>query len=132
MDPMSDDPRDRSAAKPPDEHSVVPPDPERAEYRSPYGPVDPNEVPQVEPTEKEPFQFSLAELLLLTALVSVLLGILGCFPQQYAAGLAGLGALVSMLALAILKPTRAIMYVGWWFVLGIYLLSCVRAIVGGM
>ncbi len=132
MNLMFDDRQSTNDPKPlDDEHPVVPPEPERAEYRSLYGPVDPDEFPDIKPAEKEPFQFSLAELLLLTALASILLGILGCFPHQYAAGLAGLGALVSMLVLSILKPNRAIIHVGWWVVFGIYLVSCLRAMIAG-
>ena len=129
---MVDDPQ--NAEQPPqadDEYPLSPLDPERAEHSSSFAPVDLDELMESARPAQPSFQFSMAEMFLLVAVVSIVLGLLNCFPPQYAAGLAGLGALVSMLVIAILKPTRPIVYVAWWVVLGIYLLSCVRGMLTG-
>ena len=77
------------------------------------------------------WQFTLSELFLLTAVFALLLGLLKMFPREWAAGLAGAGALVSMIVLAVLKPTRMIVYLGWWAMLIVYLMVCLAAILGG-
>jgi lipopolysaccharide export LptBFGC system permease protein LptF len=112
-----------------DEYPVLPPDPERVDYKPTLEPFDLDELLEANVADEARFQFSLAELLLLTAMASLILGILGCFPRQYAAGLAGLGALISLIVLAVLKPQRPVIYLGWWVILGIYLLSCVAAMI---
>ncbi len=114
-----------------EEYSVLPPDPERLEYKPSVEPFDLDELLEARAAEEARFQFSLAELLMLVAVASLVLGILGCFPPKYAAFLAGLGALASLIVLAVLKPSRPIVYLGWWVVFGIYLLMCVAALVTG-
>ena len=123
---VPDEPKEANGTYP-----VARPDPEVIEPRRDLYSVDPKSIDDSEPFDAERFQFSLAELLLLMALASLILGILGCFPRKYAAGLSGLGALVSMLVIAVLKPTRAIIYVAWWVILGIYLLTCIGEILTG-
>jgi hypothetical protein len=114
-----------------DEYPLLPPDPERPDYKPVATPLDLNELLEAKEKEAARFQFSLAELLMLVAGTSLVLGILGCFPPEYAAFLAGAGALVSMVVLAVLRPSRPIVYLGWWVILGIYLLMCVMAFVPG-
>ena len=43
----------------------------------------------------------------------------------------GLGALLSLIILDVLKPSRTIVYIGWWTMLGIYLISCIVALLTG-
>ena len=114
-----------------DEYPVLPPDPERLDHKPTREPFDLDELVAAQDKEAARFQFSLAELLMLVAVASIALGILGCFPPEHAAFLAGAGALVSMVVLAVLRPSRPIVYLGWWVVLGIYLLMCVAALVPG-
>jgi hypothetical protein len=116
-----------------DEYPIAPPAFERPKARMPWAPFsfDPDQLPQFGAPKDAPFQFSLADLLLLVAAVSIVLGLTNWLPPAYAAGLAGFGALVSMVVLASLKPSRAIVYVGWWVVLAIYLVSCFRAMITG-
>jgi hypothetical protein len=108
--------------EPDDAYLVLPPDPEHIEGTHPVPSVDINEIYTTAERESSRFQFSVAEMLLLVGVVALFLGILGCFPREYAAGLAGLGALVSMLVLILLKPTQPIIRLGWWIVLAIYAL----------
>ena len=132
MDLMGEETGRPNETQPSDgEYAVRPPDPERVDYKPALEPFDLDELLDSQEKEAARFQFSLAELLMLVAVASIVLGILGCFPPQYAAFLAGLGALVSMIVLAVLKPSRPIVYLGWWVVFGIYLLMCVAALAPG-
>ncbi len=85
-----------------------------------------------DPWAKAPFQFSVGHLLLLTTAASLVLGILQLFPAEYAAGLAGLGALLCMAFLIIWKPDQAWAYLAWWVMLAIYALVSVTAAIGKM
>lgn len=76
----------------------------------------------------ESYQFSLGQMLLLAAVVSFVLSILNLLPPQYAAGVAGLGALVSLIVISVLKPAQAIVHVTWWAMLLVYLMMCLAAI----
>lgn len=78
----------------------------------------------------ESYQFSLGQLMLLAAVVAGLLSLLNLLPHEYAAGITGLGVLISLVAISILKPPAAIVHVAWWAMLFIYLLMCASAIVG--
>jgi hypothetical protein len=132
MDRMGEETGKPNEPQPADEeYPVLPPDPERVDYKPALEPFDLDELLESKEKEAARFQFSLAELLMLVAVASLVLGVLGCFPPKYAAFLAGLGALVSMLVLAVLKPSRPIIYLGWWVVFGIYLLMCVAALLPG-
>ena len=128
---MGEESGNSNEAQPPrdDEYPVLPPDPERPDLKPVVKPVDLEELLEEEDKEAARFQFSLAELLMLVAGASIVLRILGCFPPEYAAALAGVGALLSMIVLAVLKPSRPIVYVGWWAIFGIYLLMCAIALV---
>jgi len=114
-----------------DEYVVLPPDPERVEGTLSRPSRDINEVFTEAEKEQSRFQFSVAEMLLLVGAVALFLGVLGCFPREYAAGLAGFGALASMLVLILLKPTQPIVRLGWWIVLAIYVLQVVTTIMEG-
>ena len=101
-------------------YPVLSPDPEQVERKPPAPSVDINEVVTAAEKEDSRFQFSITEMLLLVGAAALFLGILGCFPRGYAAAFAGLGALVSMIVLILLKPTRPIVRLGWWIILLIY------------
>ena len=90
-----------------------------------------------EPHEPEPperFQFTLAELLMLTAVVALILGTVGLFPGGFAienfAGVAGIGLLLGIFVLMLMQDVRPIIHVAWWVMLGLYVLACVVAFVG--
>jgi len=85
-----------------------------------------------DPWAKEPFQFSVGHLLMLTTAASLVLGILQLFPAEYAAGLAGLGALLCMIVLIVWKPVHAWAYLAWWVMLAIYALVSVTAAIEKM
>jgi hypothetical protein len=120
---MADEPNGTSNGEEPDDmYGVLPPVPEHIDRTPPTPSQDINEVITAAEKEESRFQFSIAEMLLLVGAVALFLGILGCFPPEYAAGLAGLGALASMLVLILLKPTQPIIRLGWWIVLVIYAL----------
>jgi hypothetical protein len=57
--------------------------------------------------------------------VSILPG--GHTPETYAT-LFGMGLLVSLIFLGVLKPERAIVQLVWWAVLALYLVACVVAV----
>jgi len=123
---MLDEPNGKSDSRDQgDTYRVGPPDPECLEGPSPHPSQDLNEVITEAEREESRFQFSMAEMLLLVGAVALFLGVLGCFPREYSAGLAGLGALASMLVLILLKPTQPIVRLGWWIVLVIYALMVV-------
>ncbi len=131
---MSDDAQGAGPPEEPDDtYPVVPPDPELVDYQ-------PRVYPRAEPPEHEPraedrFQFTLAELLLTVVLASVLLSIVGLLPGGYTAanfaGLAGLGALLSLVVVTLIQPARPIVRLAWWAMLVIYGLACVVAVLRG-
>jgi hypothetical protein len=121
--------------EPDDVYSVAPPDPEVVDYKPSVYPVVHQQPPEPEPQEDDRFQFTLAELLLFTAVASFFLSILGLLPGGYTAanfaGLTGAGVLLSLGVLAVLKPSRAIIRLGWWAMVVVYALACVVAIIRG-
>ena len=80
------------------------------------------------PPRRDDLQFSLGELLLLMAGASCFMSLLGYFPGGYTAanfaGLTGLGVLAALLIIAFVSPVRAIVNVGLWAMLILYLLAC--------
>ena len=126
---MVDEPSGISHEEEPDEtYPVLPPVPEHVEHKPPTPSKDLNILITAAEKEESRFQFSIAEMLLLVGAVALFLGVLGCFPPEYAAGLAGLGALASMLVLILLRPTQPIIRLGWWIVLVIYALMVLTKI----
>lgn len=126
---MVGEPNGTSGEEEPDStYPVLPPVPNHIDHKPPTPSKDINEVITAAEKEESRFQFSIAEMLLLVGAVALFLGVLGCFPPEYAAGLAGLGALASMLVLILLKPTQPIIRLGWWIVLVIYALMVLTKI----
>ena len=127
---MADEPNENGKLEAPeDTYLVGPPDPQCLDRKPALPSRDINEVITEAEREVSRFQFSIAEMLLLVGAVALFLGVLGCFPREYSAGLAGLGALASMLVLILLKPTQPIVRLGWWIVLIIYALMVFTTIV---
>ena len=124
---MVDEPNGNSESE--DMYAVGPPDPDCVTRNPPLPSQDINQVITEAERQASRFQFSMAEMLLLVGAVALFLGVLGCFPREYSAGLAGLGALASMLVLILLKPTQPIVRLGWWIVLIIYALMVITTIV---
>jgi len=79
-------------------------------------------------------QCSLAELLTLLTLAAVGLSALSLVPgglqAPRAAGIAGVAALVGLVVLSILRPRRLIVHLGWWLLVGAYVIACVVAVIG--
>ncbi len=117
--------------EPDDLYPVLPPEPERIDAKPPVPSADFNELVTAAEKEESRFQFSMAEMLLLVGAVALFLGILGCFPREWSAGLAGLGALASMFVLILLKPTQPVVRLGWWIVLFIYAMMVLAKFVEG-
>ncbi|NQU22457.1 MAG: hypothetical protein HQ567_14365 [Candidatus Nealsonbacteria bacterium] len=88
-----------------------------------------------EPELPEGFQFSVGEMMMLTAVVALMMGTVGLFPGGYEiknfAGVAGAGVLLGMIVLALMQNVRPIFRVGWWVMLGLYALACVAVVVRG-
>ncbi len=128
-----------------DLYAIVPPDPNLAKATPPLQPIIPQVVREDgdEPIaagrdfggllEQFRFQFTLSDLFMLTTALAVLLGIMSLlrWKWQIAAGLAGIGAFVSLLVITIYEPERRIAQTIWWTMLAFYLLTCLAAFITG-
>jgi len=74
------------------------------------------------------FQFSVAELMLMVLVVSLLLGLLALLPPAHAAVLAGVGVMAGLLVIAWLQTSRAVVVIIWWGLVLIYLLFSAMAL----
>ena len=138
-----------SAANPPEEmYAVTPPDPDLAPTTPAIDPIISEVVPEDGSDEDRAsgsrfdvegfrdnfrFQFTLSDLFVVTTALSVLLSIMGLlkWKWQYAAGLAGIGAFVSLLVITIVEPERRTTHVIWWSFFVFYLLACLVALITG-
>jgi len=68
--------------------------------------------------DSEGLQVSIAELLLVTLIVAVILGLLAMLPDGYAPVWAFIGLAVGVLVLTALRPKRAISRLGLWVLFG--------------
>jgi hypothetical protein len=84
-----------------------------------------------EPAEKKPFQYTLADLFALTTGVAVFMSILSVLPLHTIAGASGIGALFSLILLAIWPPDQPLLRIGWWVLFVLYLLTCIGSIIFG-
>jgi hypothetical protein len=92
------------------------------------------------PRDAETEQFSLGELLGLVAVMAVLLSTISSIARwatvgSSPAGLAkacaavfGFGALASLIVLALIPQTRRIVTLGWWALLGLYIVSAAATV----
>jgi len=94
----------------------------------------------VEDEDEEPsepaagrFQFTIRDMLLLMTGVAIWLGAMTTLHWSWsiAAGLSGVAALVSLLVLMVHEPENPSVRLAWWGVLGVYVLTCLAAIVAG-
>jgi hypothetical protein len=98
-------------------------------------PVIPEVVSEDDPFEPEPgvnapFQYSLSDLFVLTAGVALVFGVMSllAWHWEYAAGLAGLGAFISVILLTTYEPEHHGIRVACWTMLVVYALTCMAAI----
>ncbi len=129
-------------------YTVAPPDPELEKLRAEFEPITPQVVHEYESEygytlaerfdyenlrERFHFQFTLADLFILTTATAVLLGVMRmvAWRWQYAAGLGGIGAFVSLVVITYVAPERHIAKTIWWSILAFYLLACFAAVITG-
>jgi hypothetical protein len=84
-----------------------------------------------ESDEKKPFQYTLADMFALTTAVAMFMSILSFFPLPTIAGASGIGALFSLILLAVWPPEQPLLRLGWWVLFVLYLLACIGAIILG-
>lgn len=131
-------------------YNVLPPDPDLVKSQPAFDPIIPEVVCEDEPRESRRsikehfdfehfdfeslrerfhFQFTLADLFIVTTASAVLLGIMRMvsWKWQYAAGLGGIGAFASLIILTYAAPERRIAKTIWWSILTFYLLACLAA-----
>ena len=91
-----------------------------------------------ESEEPEPFQFTLAELMLTMVVVSVLCSLAATMQRlmpgagaEGFAGLLGIATLAAMVILAVIPSPGRGVQLGWWCMVGLYLLTCVMALLKG-
>ena len=113
------------------EYPVARPDPESVDRQPAVYPV--YHEPGPEPPAEERFQFSLAEMLAVTAVVAFVLGLVSYLPGGYTGkwAVAGVGVLATMVVLELVGVTRPIARLGWWVMFVLYLLICVMVTVAG-
>ncbi|HEX5445413.1 MAG TPA: hypothetical protein VFW87_16425 [Pirellulales bacterium] len=75
-------------------------------------------------------RFSLWSLLALMTLAAVVLGLGTYLPKAVFAGVLGIATLVAMVLLSLLRLPAAILQIGWWMLLVIYLIAIASAIRG--
>lgn len=125
---------------PPDEdiYQVVPAGDFRPDDVQMLRPVVPEIVPEdgesdfpAEPRAR--FQFTLRDMLLVTTGVAVWLGVVRSvnWGWSIAAGISGVAALISLIVLTVHEPENPSIRRAWWCVLGIYLLTCLSAMIAG-
>ena len=139
-----------ASVNPPEElYAVAEPDPDLIKSRPAMEPIIPEVIHEGEPRESRRsvgerldfesfrqrfhFQFTLADLFILTTATAVLLSImrLVAWKWQYAAGLGGVGAFISLAVITYVEPERRIAQTIWWSILTFYLLACLAAVVTG-
>lgn len=130
MGEMYEEPK---GTKNPEEDYAVAPLPPAKEYTPPmlariYSRISAYDFPH-----KKPFQYTLADMFALTTAVAVFmsmfLSILKFIPLKTIAGASGLGTLLSLILLIFWPPEKTLIYIGWWVLFGIYLLTCIGAII---
>jgi hypothetical protein len=80
-----------------------------------------------EQLRRESQQFSLSGLLLLVTLLSVMLGPIVWLPLPAFAGFVGLGSLVLLTLISLFNTHQAIVRLGWWLLVGLYLAAATAA-----
>jgi hypothetical protein len=119
-----------------DIYAVVLPVSNTADHRSSLPPVIAQVVDEDDAfgsVKTAPFQFTLADLFILTTAIALIVGIVSLFAWhwQYAAGLAGVGAFISVVVLTTYEPENTTVRAACWTTLVFYVLACMAAIVTG-
>ena len=85
------------------------------------------------PVKKVPFQYSLADMFILTTGVALTFGVMSmlAWKWQYAAGLGGVGAFISVVLLTSYEPENKNVRAGCWVMLVFYVLTSLAAIITG-
>jgi hypothetical protein len=117
--------------KPEEGYSVAPLPPGVTEVPPLRVPLRPAKNLLYEPAEKKPFQYTLADMFALTTAVAMFMSILSFFPLPTIAGASGVGALFSLILLAVWPPDQPLLRLGWWVLFALYLLACIGAIIIG-
>ena len=126
-------PEERYNAEHPEEGYPVAPSPPAREYVPQVKPTISPLPADYEPPGDRPFQYTLADMFVLTTsvavMLSIILSIMKLFPLKTIAGATGLGALISLLLLVFWPPERQFVRIGWWMLFGFYLLTCIVAMI---
>ncbi len=121
----------------PDEYPLSPDEPPLDVEHCPPLPVIESGKP---PLDAEADQFTLSELLWLVAIAAVLLSAISSIARWTAIGnspaslattyatVLGFGALASMVVLAWMPEARRIVKLGWWVLLGLYIVTATAAV----
>jgi hypothetical protein len=98
----------------------------------PQVPPNINSPSPYDPPPKIPFQYSLADMFVLTTAVAVFMSIMSTislFSLPTIAGACGLGALFSLILLIFWPPGQPLLRIGWWVLFALYLLACIGALI---
>lgn len=86
-----------------------------------------------EATEKDGRQFTLGELLAAVTCCTVLMSALSCLPGgcslENFAGIAGVAALTGLVLASVFGPSRPLVRLSWWAMVGAYAVACVWTVV---
>lgn len=80
--------------------------------------------------QAESQRFSLWSLFVLVTTAAVILGVGAYLPKAVFAGVLGIATLVAMVFLSLWRLPAAILQLGWWMLLVIYLIAIVSAVRG--
>jgi hypothetical protein len=87
-------------------------------------------VDALEGKDPESRRFSVWELLGVVTAASLVLSLGSYLPKDVFAGTVGVGTLLSMVGLSAMKNPPAVLQVGWWVLLLIYLMAIASAVWG--
>jgi hypothetical protein len=82
-----------------------------------------------EEPEESATQFSIKELMQVTAFAAVGFAIMRWFPADLLAGALGLAAIIGMGILTVAKPQKAFFYLAWWTLLAVYVIVSIVAVI---
>jgi len=86
-----------------------------------------------EATEKDGRQFTLGEWLAAVTCCTVLMSVLSCLPGgcslENFAGIAGVAALTGLVLASVFGPSRPLVRLSWWAMVGAYAVACAWTVV---
>ena|SRR5215469_5648794 len=102
---------------------------ERASRRPPASAAELDAiVAALQENDPESRRYSLAGLLVIMTIASVVLSLGAQLPRDVFAGAVGVATLVSMVALSAMQDPPRVLQVGWWVLLLIYLIAIASAV----